>query len=325
MKVKIICIYRFGLIAILLIGLCTGCANLDQKIQNSSMTQKMKDWQTALQKKFNVDEEDSASADKEKSNKDKDASMAASTDVFVHTVQRRGESFATIAKWYTGNAENARALVAVNPELDPNWVRLGSQVKIPQDVLKTRDPMSAAFVDKHLPSYHAHKIRWPGETLSVVSKWYTGRYNNWKKLAHHNPEINPNRIRIGQKIYIPSTLLKTRKPLPEKFAAKGLPSYFAYTVQRPGERLAEIAGWYTGDTNNWENIAKANPDLDPKFLLVGNEIYIPSKLLKTREPIPSGSEDISDQNRENEASPQNPAAPQKKEIQLFGPKKFPKG
>ena len=90
--------------------------------------------------------------------------------------------------------------------------------------------------------------------------------------------------------------------------------------------MSEIASWYTGDSKNWKNIARANPDLNPKSLLVGNEIYIPAKLLKTRDPIPQGSRNISGQNQENEA-PQNKTAPQseEKEIQLFGPKKFPKG
>ncbi len=322
MKANYLFICRFGVIAILVMGLCAGCASWDQKIQDSAMTQKMKDWQTALKKKFKIGDEDSESGDK-----DKHASTDDSSGVFIHKVQRRGETFYTISKWYTGNAKNAKALASANPKLNPNRIRIGSQVKIPEGLVKTRDRMSPAFADKHLPSYHEHKIRWPGETLSVVSKWYTGRYTNWKKLVNHNPEINPNRIKIGQKIYIPDSLLKTRKPLPEKFAAKRLPSYFAHTVQRPGERLSEIAGWYTGNSKNWKNIARANPDLDPEFLLVGNEIYIPAKLLKTRDPIPKDSSDIYRQNQENEATPQNSVAPQKeeKEIQLFGPKKFPKG
>ena len=187
--------------------------------------------------------------------------------------------------------------------------------------------MSPAFADKHLPHYHEHKICWHGETLSLVSKWYTGRYANWKKLAYHNPEINPNRIKIGQNIYIPVTLLTTREPLPEKFAAKRLPSYFAHIVQRPGERMSEIAGWYTGDSKNWKNIARANPDLNPESLLIGNEIYIPPKLLKTRDPIPQKSGVILRPNQDNRDLPRNPNTPQKeeKEIQLFGPKKFPKG
>lgn len=320
MKANNLYTYRFCVIAILIICLGAGCASFNQKLQDSGVTQKMKDWNSALKKKLKIGDEDSGSADN-------DENAVLSSDFFIHKAQRRGETFITISKWYTGNAKNAKALAGANPKLNPNRIRIGSQVKIPVDLVKTRNPMSAAFAKKHLPSYHKHEIRWLGESLSVVSKWYTGRYSNWKKLVNHNPEINPNRIRIGQKIYIPVNLLKTRESLPEKFAAKGLPGYFAYTVQRKGERLREIAGWYTGDSRNWKNIARANPDLDPDFLLVGNEIYIPAKLLKTRDPIPQNSEDISEKNKENEATPQNPDAPRKeeKEIQLFGPKKFPKG
>ncbi len=312
--------YRFSVIAILIIGLCAGCASLDQKIQDSAITQKMKDWQVALRKKFKIGDEYS-----ESENKNKNVSANESGFV-IHKVRRRGETFIIISKWYTGNAKNARVIASYNPKKDPNRIKIGTHVKIPEYIVRTGDPMSAAFAKKHLPRYHAHRIRWPGESLSVVSKWYTGRYSNWKKLVNHNPEINPNRIKIGQKIYIPVTLLKTRKPLPEKFAAKGLPGYFAYTVQRPGERLSEIAGWYTGDSKNWRNIARANPDLDPKLLLVGNEIYIPARLLKTRDPIPQDSRAVSGQNKQNKATPANTDTPQKeeKEIQLFGPKKFPK-
>ena len=84
-----------------------------------------------------------------------------------------------------------------------------------------------------------------------------------------------------------------------------------------------IAKWYTGDPKNWKVLVRANPDIDPKFLVVGHEIYIPGVLLKTRKPIPQTAEDLSEQEPEKK-SPS--AAPQKKqEIQLFGPKQFPKG
>lgn len=314
--------YRFSLIAILVICLCAGCASLDQTLKDSGVTQKVKDWQAALKKKLNIGDEDSASGDQ-----DKNASKDDSSAVFIHKVQRRGETFTTISKWYTGKAENAKALASANPKLNPNRIKIGSQVKIPEGLLKTRKPMSAAFADQHLPSYYQHKIRWHGETLSVVSKWYTGRYSNWKVLLNHNPEIDPNRIKIGQKIYIPKTMLKTSEPLPEKYAAKRLPGYFTYTVQRPDEQLSEIAGWYTGDSKNWKNIARANPDVNPESLLVGNEIYIPADLLKTRDPIPQDSADTSELNKENQAPPQKSTAPQQEEneIKLFGPKKFPKG
>ena len=68
--------------------------------------------------------------------------------------------------------------------------------------------------------YFVHKIRWPGETLSVIAIWYTGNFRNWQALAKANPKLNPNRMFCGNELLIPTGLLKTRKPLPKEFVAK---------------------------------------------------------------------------------------------------------
>ena len=59
-----------------------------------------------------------------------------------------------------------------------------------------------------------HTIRWPGENLIRISRWYTGSGNNWLLLAKANPSIDPRRIKIGDSILIPEHLLKTRDPMP---------------------------------------------------------------------------------------------------------------
>jgi hypothetical protein len=63
-------------------------------------------------------------------------------------------------------------------------------------------------------TYFIHTIRWPGENLIRISRWYTGSGNNWLLLAKANPSIDPRRIRIGDSILIPENLLKTRDPMP---------------------------------------------------------------------------------------------------------------
>jgi hypothetical protein len=65
-----------------------------------------------------------------------------------------------------------------------------------------------------------HKVRWPGETLSVIAKWYTGDFDNWKALIKANPKLNPNRMLIGTKILIPKKLVKNREPMPQEFLGK---------------------------------------------------------------------------------------------------------
>jgi len=70
------------------------------------------------------------------------------------------------------------------------------------------------------PAYIEHTITWPGETLSIIAKWYTGSINNWQVLAQENPAIDPGRMQIGSKIRIPANLLSNRQPMPKEFLDK---------------------------------------------------------------------------------------------------------
>ncbi len=65
-----------------------------------------------------------------------------------------------------------------------------------------------------------HEVQWPKETLEIVAKWYTGASKNWEPLADANPNINPESLSPGAKIFIPSDLVKTRDPMPKKFVVK---------------------------------------------------------------------------------------------------------
>lgn len=70
------------------------------------------------------------------------------------------------------------------------------------------------------PAYVEHVVRWPGETLSLISKWYTGKFSNWRAIAKANPALNPKRIRRGNIIKIPKELLRTYRPMPKSFVDK---------------------------------------------------------------------------------------------------------
>ena len=73
------------------------------------------------------------------------------------------------------------------------------------------------------PQPYIHEVRWPGETLSHIARWYTGSYSNWEKIADANPGLKPRRIQIGHKIIIPDELLKVREPMPRHYV-RSLPS-----------------------------------------------------------------------------------------------------
>jgi len=62
-----------------------------------------------------------------------------------------------------------------------------------------------------------HRVRFPGESVSIIAGWYTGEIDNWKVLAEVNPNINPNVINEGMKINIPESMLKTREPMTKEY------------------------------------------------------------------------------------------------------------
>jgi hypothetical protein len=62
-----------------------------------------------------------------------------------------------------------------------------------------------------------HKVRWKGESLFIIAKWYTGSGENWKALSNANPELNPKLMRINETIFIPEDLMKSHKPMPLSF------------------------------------------------------------------------------------------------------------
>jgi len=62
-----------------------------------------------------------------------------------------------------------------------------------------------------------HKVRYPGESVSIIAGWYTGEIDNWKILAEVNPNVNPNVIHEGMSIKVPESMLKTREPMTREY------------------------------------------------------------------------------------------------------------
>lgn len=60
-----------------------------------------------------------------------------------------------------------------------------------------------------------HHISYPGETLRLVSLWYTGTADNSERLARINSFSDPDVLTMGQLVRIPRYMLKRRDPLPE--------------------------------------------------------------------------------------------------------------
>ena len=308
---------RTQIAGLLVILMLFGCASVKEmkvgeKYEGSKAWVKEK-WHT-MGSKFSSSDENEASIKSHDQN----------PDYLVYQTQWSHETLSGIAEWFTEDPANWKALAHANPKVRPNRIPEGTQILIPAQLAKTRNRPTEAFADERRINYFEHKVQWSGESLSLIAKWYTGQYANWKALAQANPGLKPDRIDIGNIIYIPPEIMTTKKFLPYKMVAKSRSGYFAHTVKKSDEKLADIADWYTGDKGNAKLIALANPDIDPEFLLVGNEIFIPSDLLKTRKPFYEKSikASASKSVEQPAASPATAAAPQRKKIELFGPKVF---
>lgn len=66
--------------------------------------------------------------------------------VYVHHVKWLHETLFSIAHWYTGSGNNWKRLADANPTIRPKQMHVGDVILIPEDILKTRQPMPAKFL-----------------------------------------------------------------------------------------------------------------------------------------------------------------------------------
>ena len=96
------------------------------------------------------------------------------------------------------------------------------------------------------PQNFVHHVEWRGQTLGAVARWYTGKFDNWKKLAKPvNPDLERccTVLRVGREVSIPRELLVRTdpmpKPQPSKPAAKAGAS--AEAKEAPEQSAAQLA------------------------------------------------------------------------------------
>lgn len=61
-----------------------------------------------------------------------------------------------------------------------------------------------------------HTVRWSGETLGTIARWYTGSASRWRAIAGANPDLEPERLRLDDEVLIPEDLAVRRAPMPRR-------------------------------------------------------------------------------------------------------------
>ncbi|NLY75308.1 MAG: LysM peptidoglycan-binding domain-containing protein [Firmicutes bacterium] len=152
-------------------------------------------------------------------------------------IVRRGDTLAEIARRF--NTTEA-AIRRENPFLVIIGLRAGLPLCIPAP-----QPVCPGFIYTIMA----------GDTLSGIAR----RYNTTvDAILRVNPDLDPNRLFIGQRICIPA---------PQPPACPG----FIYTIVF-GDTLFSLAARFNTTV---QAILQANPGLDPNLLFVGQRICIP--------------------------------------------------
>ncbi len=66
-------------------------------------------------------------------------------------------------------------------------------------------------------SNKVHIVKWHDETLPAIASWYTGFSDNLEAIANANPTLSPDKIHVGDQVFIPQDLLKTRAEMSRDF------------------------------------------------------------------------------------------------------------
>jgi len=174
-------------------------------------------------------------------------------NTFAYTIVGGDTLYSLAARYNT----TVQAIVAANPGIDPNYLRIGQIICIP----RTSSPAPCP------PNTFSYTIV-GGDTLYSLA----ARYNTTvQAITDVNPGIDPNSLRIGQIICIPRT---TPSACPSGTTA--------YTIVA-GDTLYSIAIRYSTTV---QAILAVNPSINPNNLQVGQRICVPAA---APQPCPQGS------------------------------------
>lgn len=163
-------------------------------------------------------------------------------NTFSYIIQS-GDTFYTLAQRY---GTTLPALVSANPTVNFNNLQIGQTVCIP------RQPIFPAC-----PEGNYYTIK-PGDTLYSLARFYNVSLDD---LLEANPTTDPNRLQVGQVICIPVAT-------PPVTCPQGT---MGYTIQA-GDTFYRLARRYNISV---DALIRANPNIDPDALLIGQNICIP--------------------------------------------------
>ncbi len=89
-----------------------------------------------------------------------------------HTVKYQGETLAGISAWYLGDLKRWKEIVAANPGLKPERMKIGDVIKVPASGAVRRDPLPKPKVSKKpvVVEEKAESVETPAEKPAEETK-----------------------------------------------------------------------------------------------------------------------------------------------------------
>ncbi len=122
-----------------------------------------------------------------------------------------------------------------------------------------------------------------GDNLSYIADHYYGDERMWKAIQLANPNVNPTRLKIGDKLVIPSEADAREMIARQRAAERPIPapkpaSELTYVVAS-GDSLSKIARVVLGDVARWKEIYALNRDQleSPDDIKAGMKLKMPKK------------------------------------------------
>ena len=126
-----------------------------------------------------------------------------------------------------------------------------------------------------------------GDTFEALAQKYFNDGSKWSVIAKANPTIEPERLKIGQKIRIPASAgavvamdtassVSTPNPTSRTSDASSTSGGQTHVVAK-GDTLSSISRKYFGSDKYWRQILAANKGASEKTLKIGQKLVIPTR------------------------------------------------
>lgn len=205
-------------------------------------------------------------------------------------VVKKNDTLYQIAKRELGDASRYKEIQRLN-NLQPDDLREGMKLKLPA---KGGSPAAAqARPDPELPAGAKLHTVAKDEYIIDISKKHYGSTKHWREIAKANPGVDPERLKVGQKLVIPArggAAATGGGAAAEPVAGEG-----EYVI-KAGDTYPRLAERLLGDARKWKEFSAANPGVDPQRLRIGQKIRLPAGARGERPapsiPAPSSEFDI---------------------------------